>query len=199
MKTIRFVRQSDIPELLKIYAQYIDTPISFEYGLPSLKEFSERARMISSEYPYFVCEENGELLGYAYAHKFFERAAYQWDVEMTIYLSQKSVGKGVGKCLYNLLFEILKLQNVINLYALVTVGNTASEAFHRALGFHATAVSRKTGFKCGAWQDVTWFEKQLGPFPDSPQPFLLLGQVSPESIKKAGECLPQGFLFLPEK
>ena len=39
---IRFANPEDSPELLKIYGQYIDTPITFEYELPSEAEFAQR-------------------------------------------------------------------------------------------------------------------------------------------------------------
>ena len=67
--TIRFVRLSDTEDLLKIYAQYIDTPITFEETLPSIEEFQERIRTFSAFYPYLVCEEDKKIIGYAYAHR----------------------------------------------------------------------------------------------------------------------------------
>ena len=78
MNTIRFAAPDDAAALLRIYAQYIETPITFEYTLPSEEEFARRIRDIQAVYPYLVYIEDGEVLGYAYAHRFQERAAYQW-------------------------------------------------------------------------------------------------------------------------
>ena len=73
---IRFAEETDSRELLRIYGQYMDTPITFEYVLPSEEEFAGRIRSIRREgYPYLVCEEDGRAVGYAYAHRAFERAA----------------------------------------------------------------------------------------------------------------------------
>ena len=78
---VRWARPQDSAALLRIYAQYIDTPVTFEYTLPSENEFAARIGAISAEYPYLVCEEDGETLGYAYAHRQAEREAYQWNAE----------------------------------------------------------------------------------------------------------------------
>ena len=104
---IRFARETDSRQLLEIYRQYIDTTVTFEYVLPTEEEFAGRIREIGGEYPYLVCEEGGRAVGYAYAHKPFERAAYQWDAELSIYLDREYRGDGLGRRLYGMLMEIL--------------------------------------------------------------------------------------------
>ena len=89
--TLRFAAPEDVSALLSIYERYISTPITFEYTLPSLEEFARRVSSVQTFYPYLVAEENGELLGYAYAHRIAERAAYRWGAELSIYLDRKSV------------------------------------------------------------------------------------------------------------
>lgn len=131
MNTIRFAAPDDAAALLRIYAQYIETPITFEYTLPSEEEFARRIRDIQAVYPYLVYIEDGEVLGYAYAHRFQERAAYQWGAELSVYLDRGCVSHGIGSQLYTLLLELLRLQNVRTAYALVTLPNTKSEALHR--------------------------------------------------------------------
>ena len=71
--TLRFAAPEDVSALLSIYERYISTPITFEYTLPSLEEFARRVASVQTFYPYLVAEENGELLGYAYAHRVAER------------------------------------------------------------------------------------------------------------------------------
>ena len=41
---IRLARPGDSAALLRIYAQYIDTPVTFEYTLPSENEFAAAYR-----------------------------------------------------------------------------------------------------------------------------------------------------------
>ena len=68
---IREAKLEDVKDLVDIYAYYVkDTAITFEYEVPSLEEFSERMRHIKEKYPYFVIEENGQILGYSYAHEY---------------------------------------------------------------------------------------------------------------------------------
>ncbi len=96
---IRMATAADTAELLAIYGQYIDTPITFEYELPTQAEFSARIAGILAEYPYLVWEEDGRILGYGYAHRHMERAAYQWNAELSVYLDRSPEDKGwAGGC-----------------------------------------------------------------------------------------------------
>ena len=84
---LRLAAPGDAQSLLDIYGQYIRTPITFEYELPSPEEFAGRiSSTLEQGYPYLVCEEAGVPLGYAYAHRIWARAAYQWGAELSIYL-----------------------------------------------------------------------------------------------------------------
>ena len=109
---LRFASEADVPALLSIYEQYIPTTITFEYTLPSREEFARRVSSISQFYPYLVLEDDGVLLGYAYAHRIAERAAYGWGAELSIYLRPDAAGAGLGTRLYRVLMELLRLQGV---------------------------------------------------------------------------------------
>lgn len=136
---IRFAAAADSSQLLKIYGQYIDTPITFEYVLPTEQEFTKRILDISQMYPYLVCLEGGEIIGYAYAHRQMQRAAYQWNAELSIYLDRCHTSRGIGKLLYCCLMDLLKLQGVKTVYGGVTLPNEKSERLHQALGFDSWA------------------------------------------------------------
>lgn len=85
MITIREATTADAQKLVKIYAPYVkETTITFDYEVPSEKEFSQQILEIQEKYPYFVAEENGGILGYAYAHAYKDRAAYDWAVEVSV-------------------------------------------------------------------------------------------------------------------
>ena len=154
---IRNAMEKDLPEILKIYSHYVNTTAySFEYIPPTQEEFLARFRRITAQFPYFVCEENGEVIGYAYADKPFERAAYAWCAEPSVYLRPDARGKGIGRVLYEALELALTRQGYYVLYAIITTSNTASIAFHRALGYRHLADFPNCGFKLGAWQGITW-------------------------------------------
>jgi phosphinothricin acetyltransferase len=182
---IRRAKVEDARALLDIYAPYVtDTPVTFETEVPSLTEFSGRIRSVSGDYPYLVCERDGTPIGYAYAHRYKERAAYQWDAELSVYLSGESHGKGLGKSFYTALIEILRLQNIKNVYGCVLCPNESSERLHESFGFMRVGVFRSTGYKCGAWRDVVWFEKQIAPYELEPEPFRSIQTVDEEAIKR---------------
>lgn len=159
---LRQATLEDAPAILAIYAQWMDTPITFEYTLPSLEEFRDRIRETRATYPYLVAEEEGHILGYAYAHQLRERIAYRWAAELSIYLDRSARGRGVGSALYGRLCELLADQGVHMAYGCVTAPNPASEALHRSQGFRLCGTFHESGYKAGTWWDVLWFEKKLG-------------------------------------
>ena len=179
---IRFAELKDVPSVLKIYEQYIDTAITFEYNLPTETEFTERLTSIYTIYPYLVLEEEGRIIGYAYAHRQMERAAYQWNAELSVYIDRSFVSKGYGKRLYAALIELLKLQGVKNVYGGVTVPNEKSEKLHIGLGFKFIGKYHNTGYKCGAWHDVSWYEKEILPCDAEPDSIIPICHIPQEHI-----------------
>lgn len=179
---IRFAIPSDAPLLLDIYAQYIDTPITFECKLPAVEEFSLRINDIVPNYPYLVCEEDGKIVGYAYAHRHKDREAYQWNAELSVYIDKNYTSKGLGKKFYSLLIEILLLQGINTVYGGVTGHNLKSERLHVSLGFSKLGTYHKTGFKCGSWHDVSWYEKQIAPYVDNPDPFVPIKDINSTAL-----------------
>lgn len=97
---IRRAKAEDGAALCAIYAPYItDTTITFEYEVPTDAAFSDRIRETAAQFPYLVCEKDGGIIGYAYAHRIRERAAYDWDAELSVYLKQGMHGRGIGTVL----------------------------------------------------------------------------------------------------
>ena len=169
--SIRPATVADLPRILEIYAPYVEyTAISFEYTVPTLAEFTDRFLGITAQFPWLVWEENGAVLGYAYGSLPFERAAYQWSAEASIYLCPEARGRGIGKSLYAALEEILKKQGYRKVYAIITTANEASVAFHQAVGYRHTASFPDCGYKFGQWYGTVWLEKDLNTWPAPPQP-----------------------------
>ena len=159
---VRYAREADLPEILRIYAPYVEnTAISFEYAVPSEAEFLTRFRGITARFPWLVWEENGQVLGYAYGSAPFERAAYRWCAEVSVYLRPDARRRGIGSSLYAALEAILAKQGFRVAYALVTSANAPSIAFHKHLGYTPCAFFQNCGFKQGQWHSVTWLEKPL--------------------------------------
>lgn len=167
---IRPAVMEDAEALAAIYAPYVEqTAITFEYEVPSTEEF--RGRMINTmkSYPYLVAQMGREVLGYAYASAFKTRAAYDWSVEMTIYLMQDAVGKGIGTELYMTLEDRLRKRNFLNANACIAYPNPESIAFHEKLGYREVAHFHQCGYKLGRWYDMIWMEKMLNEHPKKPK------------------------------
>lgn len=157
---LRIADRKDLPEMLAIYTPYVEnTTVSFEYIPPDMAEFRRRFDCFTEQFPWLVWEENGEILGYAYASAPFSRAAYQWCAEPTIYLRPQARGRGIGKKLYDTLEEILFRQGYVKLYTLVCGENIPSIRFHEKQGYHAAVKFESTAYKMGRWLDMIWFEK----------------------------------------
>ncbi|MDR3258210.1 MAG: GNAT family N-acetyltransferase [Fusobacteriaceae bacterium] len=180
---LRLLSETDAAEILEIYRPYVEkTTISFEYDVPSLKEFEQRIKDIISFYPYLVYIINDKIVGYAYAHRYQARAAYQWNAEMSIYLLEGYKGKSIGCKLYGATIEILKLQNVKNLYGIVTVPNPPSQKFHEQFGFKEMGIYQNTGFKCEQWHNVILFEKSIGEYDKSPKQVISIKSIEKDTI-----------------
>ena len=175
--TFRLAAAADSGAIRRIYGQYIETPITFETALPGEAAFALRMQEIRQGWPCVVCGDGAGVAGYAYAHPFRQRAAYQWGAELSVYVDRARTGRGLGRRLYVLLMDLLRLQGVRTAYGCVTVPNPASEGLHAALGFRRAGVFRSAGFKAGAWHDVAWFEKAIAPYDPSPAPVRPIREV----------------------
>ena len=176
---IRIARLDDAKRLLDIYGYYvINTAVSFEYEVPSVEEFEQRIKNISSRYPYLkAVNENGEILGYAYAGTFKDRAAYDWSVESTIYLKMDSRRKGFGKALYEALEASLREIGILNVNACIAVPKKEDKYltmdsiyFHEKMGYAPVGTFHDSGYKFRTWYDMIWMEKMLGEHTETAEP-----------------------------
>ena len=185
---VRAATPQDAEQLLEIYTPFVISEdcsvsnVSFELTAPSLAEFRQRIVDISSKYPYLVGEVNGQILGYVYCHPYRERLAYQWAVEVTIYLAPAGQGKGLGRLLYETMEKLLCLQGVTMAYSCITVGNDHSIKMHQALGYRLIGTFTNSGYKNGQWLDTVWLEKQLQPCPKQPDNIKSWRELDPDAV-----------------
>jgi len=159
---IRLARIADAAEINAIYAPHITEGVaSFETTPPTDAEMAERIRRTLGERPWLVYEDGGTVWGYAYAARHRERLAYQWSVEVSVYVHRQKHRTGVGRALYQLLLPELARLGYYNAYAGITLPNAASVALHESFGFAPVGVYRHAGFKLGRWWDVGWWQKSL--------------------------------------
>ncbi len=180
---VRLATLEDAPILQQIYAYYVDkTVVSFETKAPDVDEFRSRIQQISRDFPYLVYESDGRILGYAYAHRCFEREAYAWNAETTVYLDVNERGHGVGGRLYGALIEFLTAMEYRNLYAVIVSENVESCRFHERNGFKLFSVFKKSGWKDGRWLDVSWYDLQVASFDGPPVYPLSFSTLSEEYV-----------------
>lgn len=161
---IRVAVKADAASIQAIYAPVVEnTIISFELEAPGVAEIEQRLQKTLEVFPWLVCEYQGQVIGYAYASKHRERAAYQWAVDVSAYVKEGFRGKGVGRALYGALLPILVEQGFYNAFAGIAMPNAASVGLHEAAGFKALGVYRQVGYKLGAWHDVGWWQRVLQP------------------------------------
>src|SRR5262245_54987932 len=140
---LRFANSDDAAGVLSIYAPFCEsTVVSFEVVAPTESQMRQRIARISAEYPWLVCDIDGEVAGYAYASRHRERAAYRWGVDVAVYVGESYRRRNVGRALYASLIGILREQRFVRAYAGISLPNAASVGLHEAVGFKAVSVFR---------------------------------------------------------
>ena len=167
--TVRPATRDDAAALAAIYAHYVrDSVITFEVEPPDSDEMARRIDLVLPHYPYLVAETNGALIGYAYAGKLYERAAYRWTAEATVYVAPDRHRQGAGRALYRALIDALRAQGFQSVVGKITLPNPASVMLHGAFGFVLCGTLARIGHKHGGWHDVGIYQLDLGPRPDDP-------------------------------
>ncbi len=155
--------QRDAATCAAIYAPYVATPISFEDVPPDAAEFAQRIEKYAATHQFLVAEEDGAVVGYAYACEWAVRPAYRWSVETSVYVDSERRHAGVGRALYTRLFELLRAQGFRVAVAGVTLPNPASIGLHESMGFEPIGALRDIGWKSGGWRDVGYWQLYLQP------------------------------------
>lgn len=185
---IKVATKDDAAGMLEIYAPFIlNSGITQETEVPSVEDFQKRVISNLEERPWLVCEIDKEIAGYAYAGKHRDRKGYQWCTEPSVYVSERYLGSGIAIALYTALFDILKIQGYVNAYAVITLPNERSIAFHKKFGFEYLTTYKKIGYKLGQWHDVGWMQYEINPYkedPVDPIKFHQINKVVIDSILK---------------
>lgn len=175
---LRAATPDDAAAIAGIYAPFVAaSAVSFETEPPDAAAMRSRIEAGGELYPWIVAEgEDGALLGYAYAARFRERAAYRFTVETTVYLHREACGRGLEARLYAPLLATLEAQGFTQAIAAITLPNEASVRLHERLGFVPAGVYRQVGWKLGAWHDVGLWQRPMVPAatpPGEPRPVRL--------------------------
>ena len=165
MLTLRPARTTDLPQITDIYAHAVlNGTASYEYDAPSLEEMTRRFAAITQQnFPYIVAQDEGRVLGYAYASHFRTRPAYRFIVEDSIYIAPDSQGQGIGTLLLGELLarcEALGFRQMIAVIGDAAV-NLPSARLHSAMGFTECGRITGSGFKFNRWCDTLLMQRAL--------------------------------------
>lgn len=151
--------KADAKDILDIYNWYVlHHTATFQITPSTLEEYEQWVENTNALIPLLLARDaDGRLLGYACAHRYHPREAYDWDVESTIYCAPDARGLGVGDVLYAALLDVLKAMGYWNVYALVADPNPASERFHEKFGFTCVGREPHTAYKFGWLGLSTWW------------------------------------------
>jgi phosphinothricin acetyltransferase len=123
---------------------------------------TRRSAIAGRGLPYLVAEDEGRVLGFAYAGPFRPRQAYRYTVEDSVYVAPDAVGRGVGRAVLSAVIVACEALGVRQVVAVIgDSGNAASIGLHRSLGFEDAGIGRSFGFKHGRWVDIVWMQKSL--------------------------------------
>jgi phosphinothricin acetyltransferase len=159
---LRDARPDDASSISEIYNHYVQhTPVTFEETPVAPDDMRARILRIAPALPWLVCEEDGKLIGYAYASKWRERSAYRHSVEATVYLHPTAIGKGKGSELLGELLKVLRTREIHCVMGGIALPNPASIALLEKFGLRQVAHFREVGFKFGQWIDVGYWQLVL--------------------------------------
>jgi phosphinothricin acetyltransferase len=164
MPDIRRVEPNDLPALLAIYNHYvIHTPVNFDIEPRTLEQRREWLAQFSpnGRYQCFVALDGGAPVGYACSMKFKEKEAYETTIETSIYCAPDKNGQGIGRKLYETLFDALKNEDIHRAFGGVTLPNEASVRLHERMGFRHIGTYDQIGRKFGKYWDVGLFERSM--------------------------------------
>src|SRR5215218_1373562 len=176
--TVRLATPADGAACAAIYAPYVlGSAVSFEVEPPSEGEMAARIERVTAHWPWVVVEVGGVVRAYAYGTRHRERAAYDWTIETTVYVSEAFQGRGLGRMAMRSLIAVLRLQGFHLAVAGITAPNQGSIALHRSLGFARIGEFEAMGWKLDAWHGVEWFALELSPRDPIPDPVTPLPEL----------------------
>ena len=160
---IRSATADDAAKIVEIYNHYVvNSAVTFEEKPITEKDMALRiAHVCDANLPWLVLEHSGDIIGYAYATKWKARSAYRFSVESTVYLASTALGQGLGKLLYDALFEQLQQYGIHTVVGGITLPNAASVKLHEKMGMQKVAQFKEIGFKFGQWRDVGYWQLNL--------------------------------------
>jgi L-amino acid N-acyltransferase YncA len=166
--TVRDSRESDVPAMLAIYLHHIrrgvDPGVDGDFETPDAEDIKRRRKtMQRRKMPHILAEENGQVVGYAYAVPFRKRPAYRYCVKHSIYVHHDHLHRGIGRKLMSALIDACAAAGFRQMIGYIDAANRASLGLHETFGFRQVGYLPSVGYKFGHWTDTVMVQRSLGP------------------------------------
>lgn len=160
---IRPANPADAEGIAAIYAHHVRFgTATFDTEPPPDDYWSEKiATLVTQRWPFLVADEGGEVVGYAYANQFRDRAAYARTCENSIYVRPGMIGRGIGTMLLAALIEAAATCGFREIIAVIGGGEPASVALHTRAGFRHAGRMERVGEKFGRLLDTVYMQRSL--------------------------------------
>ena len=161
---IRCVLESDAAAVQAIYAYHVlNGTASYDIEPPPLEYMLEKIAWVVGEgWPFLIAEKDEQVVGYAYATQFRDRAAYRFTCEDSIYVRHDMTGRGIGKLLLQSLLERSAVCGFQQMVAVIGGADPTSVALHASWGFHDAGRLKAVGWKKERWLDNLYMQRKLG-------------------------------------
>jgi len=162
---LRNATDADLASIQSIYAHWVTHGTgSFELDPPSVEEMGKRrADVLSKGLPYLVAQQDGSVVGYAYANWFRPRPAYRFSVENSVYVHPEVRRGGIARLLMAELLARCEMAGARQMIAVIgDSDNAGSIGLHSSMGFTHIGTLKSTGWKFGRWLDTVYMQRAIG-------------------------------------
>jgi phosphinothricin acetyltransferase len=156
---VRDATDADLPAVAEIYAY--ETAHSYSTFETEERPVQAWAHKLHGHYPFLVAEDDGTVLGYAYASEFRDRPAYHRTVETSVYIHRDARGRRLGSLLYDALLARLVADGFHTALALIALPNDPSVRLHERAGCELVGTMREVGDKQDRMIDVGVYQRML--------------------------------------
>jgi L-amino acid N-acyltransferase YncA len=147
----------DWPAVRSIYLEGIATGnATFEKAAPDRERWDEGHLPTCR----LVARAADEVVGWAALSPVSRRPVYAGVAEVSVYISERARGQGVGTALLARLVADSEREGIWTLQAGIFPENTASIELHQRAGFRVVGVREKLGSMDGRWRDVVLMERR---------------------------------------
>jgi L-amino acid N-acyltransferase YncA len=161
--SVRNAGTDDARDIAAIYAHHVlHGTATYDFDAPDSTSWTTKIADIRSRgWPCVVADEDGMVVGYAYATQIRDRPGYRYTCEDSIYVHPDRVGQGVGSALLIALIDASRDAGFSQMIAVIGGAEPASVAVHARAGFREVGRLSNVGFKFGRYLDNVYMQRAL--------------------------------------